>query len=118
MDDPARAVAALGPHGAERAPRLAARAAWAAGEWELAAEALARQHAEAPAPETAARLAVARERAGATATRSRGDEDGSGQAGFPGARSPQFEPTPQGIARYLAALRQETAAIAEVLADG
>jgi len=101
--EPARALALLTRAGAGTA-RDRARLAWAAGDWAAAAVALAEAEAAGPDREIAARLALARARAT--------------DAGTAAGSGPGFEPTREGVSRYLEALRAEAQTLRKVLEDG
>ncbi|GMG83643.1 hypothetical protein LNKW23_28560 [Paralimibaculum aggregatum] len=100
---PAEALAAL--RGADAgSPEALARLAWQAGDWGTASDALAIIAAASPDDGTRARLALATRRAG--------------RAPLPAGDGDPPAPTTADVERYLQALRQETAAIREMLSDG
>lgn len=108
--EPARALALL-TRAETGTARDRARLAWAAGNWSAAASALADAAVTDPDPETEARLALARERAAEAGAET------VGQAG-PAPAAPAFAPTPDGVSRYLEALRAEAETMRQVLEDG
>lgn len=119
----AAAQAAVGSPGAALAeltaadagtPELRARLAWAAADWPAAAEALSEAIANQPDPALAARLALARQRAGDRTPDAFAATTGIGAA----ADLEPFQATRDGVERLLGDLHSETQMLRELLNDG
>lgn len=95
-------------------PALAARIAWILGDWNAAASALERQIAAAPDARAQARLSLATARAAVPAP----DREPSREDPLALPELQPFDPTAEGVERFLSGLEAEAKAIQEVLDDG